>query len=42
MGQEDILDKGMATHSSSGVDSPMNRGAWPATVPPESQIQLSY
>ena len=42
MGQEDTLEKGMATHSSSGIENPMNRGAWRATVPPKSQIQLSY
>ena len=28
LGQEDTLEKGMATHSSSGIENPMNRGAW--------------
>ena len=42
MGQEDTLEKGMATHSNSGIENPRNRGAWQATVSPQSQIQLSY
>ena len=30
--QEDPLEKGMATHSSSCLEKPMDRGAWQATV----------
>ena len=33
MGQENPLEKEMATHSSiSGLENPMDRGAWRATV----------
>ena len=32
LGQEDLLEKGMATHSSSCLENPMDRGAWQATV----------
>ena len=33
LGQEDLLEEGMATQSNTlGLVSPMNRGAWPATV----------
>ena len=32
LGQEDLLEKGMATHSSSCLEKPMDRGAWQATV----------
>ena len=35
LGQEDPLEKGMATHSSIQypcLDNPMDRGAWQATV----------
>ena len=34
LGQEDPLEKGMATHSSiySCLGNPMDRGAWQATV----------
>ena len=33
LGQEDPLEKGMATHSSVlGLENPMDRGAWWATV----------
>ena len=33
LGQEDPLEKGMATHSSiSCLENPMDRGAWWATV----------
>ena len=30
--QEDPLEKGMATHSGSFLEKPMDRGAWQATV----------
>ena len=30
--QEDPLEKGMATHSGSCLENPMDRGAWQATV----------
>ena len=32
LGREDPLEKGKATHSSSGLENPMDRGAWRATV----------
>ena len=32
LGQEDPLEKGMATHSFSCLENPMDRGAWWATV----------
>ena len=32
LGQEDPLEKDMATHSSSCLEKPMDRGAWWATV----------
>ena len=33
LGREDLLEKGMATHSStSSLGNPMDRGAWQATV----------
>ena len=32
MGQEDPLEEGMATHSSSCLENPMDRGAWRAAV----------
>ena len=32
LGQEDPLDKGMATHQYSCLDNSMDRGAWWATV----------
>ena len=34
LGQEDPLEKGMATHSSilSCLENPLDRGAWQATV----------
>ena len=32
MGQEDSLEKGMATHQYSCLENSMNRGAWQATV----------
>ena len=32
IGQEDPLEKEMATHSSSCLGNPRNRGAWWATV----------
>ena len=30
--QEDPLEKGMASHSGSCLENPMDRGAWQATV----------
>ena len=32
LGQEDPLEKEMATHSSSCLENPTDRGAWQATV----------
>ena len=32
LGQEDPLEKEMATHSSTCLENPMDRGAWWATV----------
>ena len=32
LGGEDPLEEGMATHSSSFLENPMDRGAWQATV----------
>ena len=32
LGQEDPLEKEMATHSFSCLENPMDRGAWRATV----------
>ena len=32
LGQEDPLEKGMATHSCSCLENPMGRGAWRATL----------
>ena len=32
LGQEDPLEKGMITHSSSCLENSMDRGAWRATV----------
>ena len=32
LGQEDPLEEGMATHSSSYLENSMDRGAWRATV----------
>ena len=32
LGQEDPLEKGMATHSSSCLEHPMDRGAWQTAV----------
>ena len=32
LGQEDPLEEGMATHSSSCLENPKGRGAWWATV----------
>ena len=32
LGQEDPLEKGMATHSSIAAENPMDRGAWRAMV----------
>ena len=32
VGGEDRLEEGMATHSYSCVENPMDRGAWKATV----------
>ena len=41
VGQEDLLEEGMATHSSI-LENPMDRGAWRATVNgvPKSRIEL--
>ena len=41
LGQEDLLEEGMATHSSI-LENPMDRGAWRATVNgvPKSRIEL--
>ena len=44
LGQEDPLEKGMATHSHTlGLENYMDRGAWWATIyaVPKSQTQLS-
>ena len=43
LGGEDPLEKGMATHSSSCLESSMDRGSWWATVHgvAKSQTQLS-
>ena len=44
LGQEDALEKEMATHSSIlGLENPMDRGAWWATVHgvTKSQTRLS-
>ena len=43
LGQEDPLEKGMATHSFSCLENPMDGGAWWATVHgvTKSQTQLS-
>ena len=44
LGQEDPLEKGMATHSHTlGLENSMDRGAWWATIyaVPKSQTQLS-
>ena len=32
LGREDPLEKGMATHSHSCLENPMDRGAWQVTV----------
>ena len=42
LGQEDPLEKGMATHSSI-LENPMDRGTWQATVHgiTKSQTQLN-
>ena len=32
LGWEDLLEKGTATHSTSGLENSMDRGAWRATV----------
>ena len=32
LGQEDALEKGVATHSSSLLENPMDREVWQATV----------
>ena len=44
LGQEDPLEKGMATHSHTlGLENSMDRGAWWPTIyaVPQSQRQLS-
>ena len=43
LGQEDPLEEGMATHSSTCLENPMDRGAWWATVHgvAKSQTQLT-
>ena len=43
LGQEDPLEKGMATHSFSCLENPMDRGVWRATVHgvTKSQTRLS-
>ena len=43
LGWEDLLEKGMATHSFSCLNNPMDRGAWYATVHgvAKSRTQLS-
>ena len=43
LGREDLLEKEMATRSSTLAENPMDRGAWWATVHriAESQTQLS-
>ena len=41
LGWEDLLEKGMATHSSiSGLENSMDRGAWRATVHGVAQSQI--
>ena len=37
LGQEDPLEKEMATHQYSCLENPMDRGAWQATVHVELQ-----
>ena len=32
LGQEDLLEEGMATHAHSCLENPMDKGAWRATV----------
>ena len=32
LGQEDLLEEGMATHSYSCLENPMDRGAWCAVI----------
>ena len=41
-GQEDPLEEGMATHSISGLENPVDRGAWRTTLRrvSKSQTQL--
>ena len=44
LGQEDYLDKGMATHSSIGVlclENSMDRGAWQAMVNGVAELDLT-
>ena len=43
LGWEDPLEKEIATHSSTGLENPMDRGVWQATVYgfTKSQIRLS-
>ena len=33
LSQEDPLEEGMATHSSTGLENPVDRGAWQAYSP---------
>ena len=42
LGQEDPLEEGVATHSYSCLENPMNKEAWQVIVQrvPTSQIQL--
>ena len=44
LGGEDALEKGMAAHSFSCLENPMDRGAWGATVHgiAKSQARLSH
>ena len=39
LGQEDPLEEGMATHSNSCLENPMDRGVWQATVHRIAQSQ---
>ena len=43
LGWEDPLEKEIATHSSTGLENPMDRGVWQATVYgfAKRQIRLS-
>ena len=40
LGQEDLLEKGMATHSSTRLENPMDGGAWWASVHGVAKSQI--